>query len=224
MSIAESIGAFGRGLLTSKVSEEPPAQPPKPTPEDIVFEQQFKMKQCLKRMEKNIQAKEAERVKAFETVQKHLRAGSNQIARIYAKNVASLDAGIIRAHTQLSSIKILSDRMNEGAFNAEVTQILGGMADAIQTTSSVADITTLLKNVAKIEGIGEILTDAISDGTDIDVESATEQIMIQAGTGVVTEPGMNLSGDPVQTTGTGSVAEQADLGLKDLSDLINGKK
>ena len=227
MKLAEIIRAFLAGLLgLSENEEETPKQPEQkqPTPEDIAFEQQFKMKQCLKRMEKNIQTKEAERAKAFATVQKHLRAGADQIARIYAKNVASLDAGIIRAHTQLSSVQILADKMNEGVFNAEAAQILGGMADAIQATSSVSDINTLLKNIARVEEIGTYLTDAISEGTELDLNSATEQIMIQAGTGVVTEPGMNSSGNVSLNAGEAGVAKQADASLKDLSDLINGKK
>ena len=227
MSKAEELGAFLRGFFTGKVSEEQvaPKQPEKaaPSPEDIAWEQQFKLKQCLKRMEKNIQTKEVERAKAFETVQKHLRAGANPVARIYAKNVAALDAGILRAHMQLSSVKILADKVQEGAFSAETTQLIGGMAEAIQSATSVSEVNDMLKKAAKVEELSSYLTEAMSDGTDLDVDSATEQILIQAGTGVVTEPGMN-SGTAGAGVESASVAEQADNGLKDLSDLINGKQ
>lgn len=224
------LGAIGDAIDRHFNNKNQPKEE-QPTQEDILWNAKFEMKQCIKRMEKNIHAREEKVKKEFEKVNSFLRAGDNQAARFHAEAVATYRSRIAQSHKQLVTFELMFDKMNDGAFSMEATKILGDMAKAIKGMADPMEVRKQLQAAAQCEEIvnelGETMKDTTGEVDDTDIKVATEEILIQAANGVNTNPEestLNLNGNPGNTNGNDSIETEANNGLKSLEDLINGKK
>lgn len=211
-------------------TKNPQKPEPQPTQEDILWNAQFEMKQCIKRMAKNIREREEKVKNEFELVKSFLRAGDNDAARVHADAVAKYKRRITQSHKQLVTFELMHDKMKDGAFSMEATKILGDMAKTITGMADPAEVRKQLQSAARCEEIvnelGESLEDTTSDVDDTDVKGATDEILIQAANGVNTNTGesaVNLNGD-AGSNEKERIDSEANQGLKGLEDLINGKK
>lgn len=241
MGIWKKIGAFIDAMSENdaqKPQEESPEEKQKRLEREKTREKythEYMLRKDLEKLEDQIEELQEKASAKFEKAKEFLKRGDRRNANLQAQACDQLNAmiGVMQRRAAAFEIKISFTQIGGVSFDimqhlSAYSQLMGNGMDIGELNSAFADIDM---NSATIEELDNMLkksweNDAKKNqkkNADADVESDTLKLVESEVLGEMTTEGDSaIATDP--NAAENSTSAQADKGLKELEDLINGKK